>query len=384
MYHFQVTFPRELFLDWEKDQTLLIKVGTVHGPSNPRMCFRHRFVPVVYAQLLHQLCIEVAHAHFNKGHKAQRQAAYADQVTDLFAHEIYNHMDLSRQGATASKWCSKVLTPILQRQIAGVPDAYLPSIHAGVLDSEDDDSDLDEEDNTSREMTIAEATIFYLNRDPTDPALILEYRHNLLYTRELRWYLSTLLGSIWVDDVGGFNISLFTQNELENFPQESDEEEDSDSGEVDVPPPLDTVDILVILVEGLQEFYMEELEAVVRVTSSTVCKVAYQHAYALQSPDNLKAARARFQDLSAEVAKIATNSASAHSQWATPLRESIVTGQKHVEISRNAADDDDEDAGGGRDADGDEDEDTGGEPPATNATGGSIAEELLVFGHLMG
>ena len=79
-----------------------------------------------------------------------------------------------------------------------------------------------------------------------------------------------MLGSIRVDDVGGFNISLFTQNELENFPQESDEEEDGDGGEVDAPPPLDTVDILVILVEGLQEFYAEELEAVVCVTSSTI------------------------------------------------------------------------------------------------------------------
>ena len=106
--------------------------------------------------------------------------------------------------------------------------------------------------------------------------------------------------------------------------------------------------------------------------------------YALQSPDDLKAARVRFQDLSAEVAKIAANSASAHSQWATPLWESIVTGQKHVEISHDTADDNDEDTGGGRDADGDEDEDAGGEPPTTNATGGSIAEELSVFGHLMG
>jgi hypothetical protein len=272
VYHFQITFSLELFLNWNKNETLLIKVGTLRGASNPRMCYRRRYIPVVYAQVLHQLCTEVSHAEVNKGHEAQRRAAYADQVTDLFAHEIYERRDLSRQGSAASNWRSKVLTPIIQRQIAGVPDAYCPAIHAGVLDPEDDNSSADESEDLSRAMTIADATLFYLSRDPTDPALIPEYRRNLLYTRELRWYLATLLGHTKVDDIEGYNMSIFTQDQIESVDDwvySDDEESGGDEGEDDEPPPMGPSDIFAILTGGVQGFYQAELDAAVCVMPAT-------------------------------------------------------------------------------------------------------------------
>jgi hypothetical protein len=237
------------------------------------MCYRRRYIPVVYAQVLHQLCTEVSHANINKGHEAQRRAAYADQVTDLFAHEIYERRDLSRQGSAASNWRSKVLTPIIQRQIAGVPDAYRPAVHAGILDPEDDDPYADETKDLSRAMTIGDATLFYLSRDPTDPALIPEYRHNLLYTRELRWYLATLLGHTKVDDIEGYNMSIFTQDQMENVDKWFDSEDggsaSSVEGEDDEPPPMGALEIFAILTGGLQGYYKVELDAAVCATPAT-------------------------------------------------------------------------------------------------------------------
>jgi len=271
VYHFQVGFGIDEFLAWEKGETALIKVGMMRRTarsSAARVIYRKRYVPVVYVQLLHQLCTEIEHTYTNMAHEAQRRAAYADQVTDLFADEIYERTDLSRPGSVASNWRSKVLTPIIQRQIAGVPDVYLPALHAGVLDPENDDPELDDDARASREITIAEATAFYLDADPADPDLIPQYRRNLLYSRELRWYLGVLLDESLLDDEDRFQMTIHCQDELveanlgDYAEFEPEIEEDSDE-----PPPLGITDVLVILMEDLDGFFKDEMSAAVWTTS---------------------------------------------------------------------------------------------------------------------
>lgn len=267
VYHFQVSFGINQFLAWEEGQTVLIKVGALRRPaggSAPRMFYRKRYIPVVYAQLLHQLCTEIGHAHTNTAHEAQRRAAYAEQVTDLFGDEIYSRRDLSRPGNAASSWRSKVMTPIIQRQIAGVPDAYLPALHAGVLDPENDDPEVDDDTCVSREMTIAEATTFYLDADPADPALIPEYRRNLLYSRELRWYLTTLLDDSLLENIGWYQLTIWDQDELSHVDSEEHMDHEPDTaGDTDGPPPLGIWDTVIIWQEGLEGYFKEEIDAAV-------------------------------------------------------------------------------------------------------------------------
>jgi len=215
--------------------------------------------------------MEVAHGGHNPAHEAQRRAVYADQVTDQLGDEIYQRVDLCRPGPAASNWRSKVLTPILQRQIAGVPDGYLPALHAGVLDPEEDKSDLSQDENSSRNMTIAEATTFYLNTDPADPAVIPEYRRNIIYTREARWYLSVLLRQISLDDAEAYNHTLWTQEQLAD-PGEPDErppeEERSPSpgGDSDEIPKVEDAEWYILLEEGIADFFQDEIAAAVCTT----------------------------------------------------------------------------------------------------------------------
>ena len=124
----------ESFLSWKDGETMCIKVGTlrrVHNASTPRMWYRKRYIPVVYAQLLHQLCNEIAHGNLNPGDEAQRRAAYADQVTDQFADLIYGHFDFCRPGPAASIWRSKVLTPIIQRQCQETGESHTADTRPG-------------------------------------------------------------------------------------------------------------------------------------------------------------------------------------------------------------------------------------------------------------
>ena len=79
---------------------------------------------------------------------------------EAFGEELEEHKELTSRGPVTSAWRSTVLTPILQRQLQGVPDAYAPSLDAGVgLDDKDGEGGL----------TIAAVTEFYLGSDPVHP-----------------------------------------------------------------------------------------------------------------------------------------------------------------------------------------------------------------------
>lgn len=228
-----------------------------------------RFIPAVYAQIIDQFRQEHKHALEDFGHEAQRRDAYVSEVLTYVAEEILEGKGLGSGSATASRWRSKVLTPIVQRQIAGVSDAYRPSLEHAVRDQTLDLS-------KNPQMTIAEATDFYLSMDPTDPQWITTYRRNLIYSRELRWYLAVLMKEQTGVEVGDAHYYkktiehhdyLLDESKILDSPTSSEggEKEINDDLQDDEDPPLFTdMEVYVIISEGIEFFFEEELEGQVR------------------------------------------------------------------------------------------------------------------------
>jgi hypothetical protein len=170
-------------------------------------------------------------------------------------------------------WRSKVLTPILQRQLQGIPDPYAPAIHTAISNcSRDDDDDVyeDGEDEDANDVvTISDATKFYLGTDPLDPSNLPTFRRNLVYIREVRWYLQMLFenGNL-LSDRKCFDRSINNQDYLINTvdDDEIDEDEEEDEEEEDDGVPLlSSAEASTIYFEHLEEFFKEELERVVSV-----------------------------------------------------------------------------------------------------------------------
>ena len=178
---------------------------------------------------------EETHANFNHGHEAQRRRGYVRDVLDALGEE------LEKVDAPGPRWRSKVLTPILQRQLQGAPDSYGPAVNIAIA-SEDGDP------------TIADATRFYLAQDPLDCRLIPFYRRNLVAIREMRWHLAILIqGPDCVKDVNMFNDSLVLQDDLGEFAHEL--EEDDGSGEI---PPFSIVEARTLVMAGLTGYFASE------------------------------------------------------------------------------------------------------------------------------
>ena len=91
----------------------------------------------------------------------------------------------------------------MQRQLQGVPDAYAPSVEAALSGGDDSEDSEDE-----AEVTISDATRFYLDTDPLDPAQIPNYKRNLIYSREMKWHLSIVLKEHTFKDLEWYNTIL--------------------------------------------------------------------------------------------------------------------------------------------------------------------------------
>ena len=111
-------------------------------------------------------------------HEARRRETYARQVLDAFGKELEGFTNFTK--AAMKRFRSAVLTPILQRQLYGVPEAYTPSVRRAVM-------------RDHSELTIKAATELYLGDDPTDPENIPNYHQNLLYAQEARWHLGRVM-----------------------------------------------------------------------------------------------------------------------------------------------------------------------------------------------
>jgi hypothetical protein len=168
---------------WEKDELrdviamTLIKVEGTEELVNHDMPYK---LPAAYHRVVSQLGLEIQYGEMNDNHEARRRMAYAREVLDAFGRELEQLKDTTPPAMKAFR--SAVLTPILQRQLWGVPDAYTPFVRSAIKGKK------------HAELTIKTATEFYLKRDPTNPSNIPIYRRNLLYIPEARWHLQRLMG----------------------------------------------------------------------------------------------------------------------------------------------------------------------------------------------
>ena len=110
-------------------------------------------VHVQYTHIIHQLMLEDEHGQVNTGHEALRHCTYTQMVLDHLGKEL----DFYR--GPLVRFCSKVLTPILQRQLKGVPNVYAPSIWRAIALQND-------------MPTISQVTKFYLGNNPLSPGCI--------------------------------------------------------------------------------------------------------------------------------------------------------------------------------------------------------------------
>jgi hypothetical protein len=115
------------FARWEAGETTYTyfrKSETLEG--DPIM----RQLPVQYARLILQFESEEILAQKNPGHEAQRRQVYVRRMLDELA------LELERDGECGSNFRSKVLTPVLQRQIHGIPDTYAPSARSALVNAQ--------------------------------------------------------------------------------------------------------------------------------------------------------------------------------------------------------------------------------------------------------
>ena len=144
-----------------------------------------RNIPAAYHRLVCQLTAEIAHAPKQSDHKAIRRCIYATEVLDAFAMELY-----SVHSPTPDFWL-KVLTPILQRQLRGLPDFYYPPIVTAIAPNK-------------KTVTLSDATTWYLQEDPTLPEWILSYRWTLIYIPDMLWHLGVVSGKIELGDKAAY------------------------------------------------------------------------------------------------------------------------------------------------------------------------------------
>jgi hypothetical protein len=189
-YTFRHRFKPQNFLSWNEGQLKKVKISKekkVRGEDTRIIHSKTTSIPLLYVQIIAQLLAEDEHGDFNQGHEALRRGSYARQVLAAVAREIRVYTGPN------SDFRSKVLNPILQRYLRGIPDNYTPAICTAISGDK------------KTEPTIGQVTTFYLALDPTDPTFIHDYRRNLIYLTEPRWYLGILLGNYSIKDVSHFN-----------------------------------------------------------------------------------------------------------------------------------------------------------------------------------
>ena len=244
-----------MYASWEKGEVREVKLGysrKLPGKRSYGVSYSTYEIPAAYHRIVCQLVAEDLHARFDSSHESVRRQAYAVEVLDAFGDEL---RELNRSNLLPADFRSKVLTPILQRQLNGIYDAYGPSVHAAIP-------------KEGEELTIQDVTNFYLKEDPTDPIFIPTYRHNLLYLPDPRWHLGSVMGE------GPFSeevaISRYHKVRENHYAIMQDlEVEGQRMRENSRIPLLSRNEVRCIIDEGLEDFFADELQHVVRDTSLT-------------------------------------------------------------------------------------------------------------------
>ena len=292
-------FPIERFMYWEAGELLPARLGKLRKRANKNATFhtwKDKQLPQPYARIAEQLNLEDLHGIEDDGHESIRRQAYARFVLEAFGKE------LDAYKGSAASFRSKVFTPILQRQLQGIPDAYAPTLTRKISLA-----------RPCGPVTIHDATAFYLGIDPLNPLCIGGFRRNLIYIREARWHLAVRLGNINVESKDHFewyldnhevvlkalkteamkreadhgsNSASESESESESEPVSGSESEDRGKGKGKGKgagegmrkhitkqmkkrrkdtfiPPLSYVEVEVILVEELEPFFAEALRKVV-------------------------------------------------------------------------------------------------------------------------
>lgn len=243
-YRFSCTLTVDSFLYWTAGQLHPIRYGKrrkIPKKQGYKVQWTTVNVPVPYVRLVDQFIKEDKHGDHDRGHEALRRQSYARQMLDMFAAELVNFE------GRESNFRSRVLTPVLQRQLQGVPDCYSPAIRESVARTD------------VNSITISDATDFYLSIDPLDPKFIASYRRNMLYIREARWHLSIVMEKTKVEDTSYFNIFIedhdLIMRELKLSVARGDAEEEGN--------PLTKVEVEALVFEEIDSFFDDELELVV-------------------------------------------------------------------------------------------------------------------------
>ena len=252
-------------MNWQPGERRDVWVGKLRKlPKKPtyRWHYTRGTIPAPYDRIICQLTAEDAHGDTDMSHESQRRQLYARQVLDEFGEEFKAYK------GPPDDFRSHVLSPILARQLAGIPDSGSPSIMAAVLGEEAGE---DEEDKDDARVTIGMATDLYLSRDPTGVELIPSYRYNSILLPTVRWHLAVVLGSAKVGDPEGYDAVLKSQDRLMASYQGATWRGDVDG---DAPPKLCRAMVAVLVRERLQEFFLPELSRVVQIPQFAVLLTA--------------------------------------------------------------------------------------------------------------
>lgn len=271
-YKLQCDITSDQFMSWTKGELRLIEVGvTVIRQKNKKrtreVVYNIRQIPAPYDRILSQLIHEDQHANTDGSHEALRRQTYAQRVLDDFWQEI------KKYDGPPVKFRSKVLSPILQRQLFGIEDNYGPAVRNSIAGG-------------PVTPTIAQVTKLYLGDDPADPDWIPVYRRNMVYIPEARWHLGIIQGKYMLGDARPYATIRSHQDYLDQTMRDEadleDEEMDdvqgsndgSDNGEPTPPPPLKKAEVQMLMYERLEDFFTAELAQVVGFGISITCCVA--------------------------------------------------------------------------------------------------------------
>ena len=257
-YEVECEINEERFMDWMPGELREVSIESQRkrrGKAATATVSKKYKVPAPYDRVIAQLRAEDRHGDHNQGHEALRRQSYARRVLDEFAKEISSY-----KGSDVS-FRSKVLTPILARQLAGVPDAYSPGVKVGVIPSSSWPSPEDEEPIKESEISVSigDATDFYLGRDPTDITLIPDYRYNMLSIPEVMWHLAVVMGGITESSVEHHDL-IWHHTEQYVMGYQGDEEREV---EADATQSFTKADVAVVMCCGVKKFFEDDLNEVV-------------------------------------------------------------------------------------------------------------------------
>ena len=243
-------FKAEHFLHKNVNVLRKLQVGTlvkVRNKDEYKENWKELQVPIIYIQLIAQLLAEDFHGDYNDGHEALRRQSYARRVLDEVGKEFMKYFKEWNRTRNFAGIRFRVLNPILQRYLRGVPDAYTPVVCAAISGAD--------------APTIREVTEFYLSKDPVDLTAVSLYHRNLLYIPKSRWHLTILMGKADLKDASHFDkVRINHDNIMEALA--ADDGSSTTPGEESE---LVKVEVRAIFDEGLQYLFRVQLRRVVRI-----------------------------------------------------------------------------------------------------------------------